>query len=1472
MLVALIRTRAIMLLLLACISLSSSQGIFQTSSLSNMRTSSDTALNFDLYSAITGWNLSFSLTGSYTPTLSNSSISIQGNLLKQSLVKKTETSNQLQSYSGLSIDSVRDYLYTVDENTLNVWNIKSLPSISLVNSYSISTSGNVFQTESFRFAGENNTEIYYVLTVETKSPSYTVKIFDCSNIMNITLAYGNLPGRAISSFNRATFYQETSGIWGFFYYASGIDIYQFNMTGSITGAFVTSVTAENFGIEDLNPVSISFYAQTGYFCDENEGLVVFSLSDLGSYLPTFPIIRRLPAPSQVGTIFSCVINEDYLTVDTTGGTIVYLLPSLTQWKIFPMNPGYEVNEVYGMTSSDSYTAGYVQTMASSSYSPVSFRIYSNTLDYSQAMLADIPIKTFLQGDSSNNNPSFAMYRPYSSQKNYVIVSSANFMYVYLLQPAAYLSFPKQSVAYNYTGTLFVTNGTANSSYDLALQGISPNSTLLYTSKQQYPGQNYAAYTNYSTYILTKENKTFISYVPLSNYYSGQNVTYNFSVSQGLSPYDNITITNPPKSLLTSNLALPENTASNSGTFSVLSVDLMYDIVVVMLQNSVQVNFFYQAVNISTFEISITPSYLTPSFAVLHATDNFYIIVESDGTNPDNQELIVQWAVYNVSHTSYKLIETYVFTDRPPSTKIECESRNFYSLYGSVIDVYYFTALSGNFSLKYVNTISSDTISPKFNFLPITFKASTNLYVYDYFKGLIQITTSDTINYATFSNVTFPETYDVQIETDGSNNLYVYTNNLINEVIYKVSLGSLNSVLMTPFHCSFPLAISLNSPFFGVLCAEYQYYSVQIYDMNAVSYESFYTEIFPGSQGTFALGSSYIPNGVLYFIDGQTLKTYILGQYGDSTWMPTYPVAYRPQSDSSLVTWARISVSFNSTVFSSSYPLSLLITASNNYMSYGENIAYTLYNTADFIQSNPSFDPISSNLTSGDIDLATSNFAEALPLNAFKGNNIDFAFQINNTANNIVSATESCSNTKAEFCLENKTYEFYETSKSFYDFDISGDYFIGTDGTSAYLYTLNDTSLIEVTSIFINSGVECMNIKFLPNAPTFVISCTNNTDFNNFITVIDPMDGQCSSNNITVGYATQFMKTYKSSSTVFMLYHYEGTTLSIYSISLTGSEVSCVCAFKLIKHVTQNTLGVSSFNLVDIGFWRSTMFILVEQSLGLLYVNNKTVGLKPTFTLSFTFFPSSNVVSVSSSQIASSSFLSDKQTVLLIMNSADVYKVSLGNMAVITHYPKIMQGGLVPVNKIAAVYEDLSLLVYPVFVQLEAGVLRVLNYSSDPSSGIYKDRPLNFTYGSNRYQKIQFFPSYPAVLAHTVNFYNLAEFSGPAHLLLIRDKPMGYIYKSNGKYNGTLALVGYSKSETEQFTPVSYYYPGSSNPANDIADSTNNYGSDWNTWYFWTILGLFSLVLVTSGVSIYVCMKKKERAYSSLSIGLTTVNP
>jgi hypothetical protein len=228
--------------------------------------------------------------------------------------------------------------------------------------------------------------------------------------------------------------------------------------------------------------------------------------------------------------------------------------------------------------------------------------------------------------------------------------------------------------------------------------------------------------------------------------------------------------------------------------------------------------------------------------VLHATDYFYIVVESDGENPDNQELVVQWAVYNISQISYKMVESYVFTDRPSSTKIECESRNFYSLYGSVIDVYYFTAISGNFSMKYVNTISSDNISPQFDFSPITFKASTSLYVYDYFKGLIKITTSDNINYVTFSNVTFPETYDVQIETDGSNNLYVYTNNLVNEIIYKVSLGSLNSVLMTPFHCSFPLAISLNSPFFGVLCAEYQYYSIQIYDINAVSYVFLYRNL------------------------------------------------------------------------------------------------------------------------------------------------------------------------------------------------------------------------------------------------------------------------------------------------------------------------------------------------------------------------------------------------------------------------------------------------------------------------------------------------------------------------------------------------------------------------------------------------------------------------------------------------------
>ena len=173
---------------------------------------------------------------------------------------------------------------------------------------------------------------------------------------------------------------------------------------------------------------------------------------------------------------------------------------------------------------------------------------------------------------------------------------------------------------------------------------------------------------------------------------------------------------------------------------------------------------------------------------------------------------------------------------------------------------------------------------------------------------------------------------------------------------------------------------------------------------------------------------------------------------------------------------------------SQYNFAIKLTASNLYMTSQETIYLTLLNTANYIYYTTSYNRSSSNFTSGSI-YVSENFQNYLPLEAFSGNDLDFALALNGSTSNIIPATEQCVSPAVQFCVENKTFEFQTIPYTMNDFDVFENLLVFTNSENITVYNVTTNSYLFFSVFEVNS---CYFVRFIPGVEYFVVSCTNNT--------------------------------------------------------------------------------------------------------------------------------------------------------------------------------------------------------------------------------------------------------------------------------------------------------------------------------------------------------------------------------------------
>ena len=206
--VALNPTSSVTLLWAMLLVLSSGQTITQLNSLANLRVSQSEDLFLDLYNMISGPNLTFSISGTYSPSLPSNDVKIYQNLnLAYNTTKKIST-NQRQSYGGLQIDYNRKLLFTIENSNITLWDLSKFPELTKRASYAIQVDPGFtvvsIQLVNFKVVPGKALQ-RFGFTIDFKGSTYFIRVLNFTDVDNITEIVAIQQFRLIPSFSRATF-------------------------------------------------------------------------------------------------------------------------------------------------------------------------------------------------------------------------------------------------------------------------------------------------------------------------------------------------------------------------------------------------------------------------------------------------------------------------------------------------------------------------------------------------------------------------------------------------------------------------------------------------------------------------------------------------------------------------------------------------------------------------------------------------------------------------------------------------------------------------------------------------------------------------------------------------------------------------------------------------------------------------------------------------------------------------------------------------------------------------------------------------------------------------------------------------------------------------------------------------------------------------------------------------------------------
>ncbi|CAG9322542.1 unnamed protein product [Blepharisma stoltei] len=1459
--------------------------IFELEGLQDLRVAANTGGIFYLKDLIQGKNLTYSLSGEIINNTQAELPHLSQGITLAGSVNKNQSIPSANGFELIGQDPMNlGTIFIIEENNLTLWDISDASAPQMITSYQPP-----FQSSIISVVPYSNGLSSVCAILQATSAGFKAGLINVTNYEEVNyLSEMSVTITSKGSIIGASIYGSDNEIWHAVVLSNSdyqIVIFHYNLTSRSAELF-NQINGSAVEEKQFNPISVAFSNSGGYICDQTNGIYQFQSSNFFS-APNQPLLitSLLADPTDFGEIFSCNFQGDVLYVGTASGIVLYGLPEFYYIKKLaryqdPSQPYILSNLPRISLYPPELITGYYVIDANT----VTFRISMLDEEMYENLLYDIPVNELFYDDSSNDTtPPYIIAYNVDTDFYYIIFSTPNYVFSYEIDTNPMITLFSSNSGYTFNGTLEVWNSFSQISPNVSIQGVDPRDYTIYTWRGNSAADGFLNPDTIELYTeinITKLNQVF--YLPLTNYLSGQDLSYQMYMSNPIDGCE-VNIIMPPKSNIISSTQV-----TTAGYSPVVISDFDDKLrVIVAVPSSTSYAFLYSSTNEGTFLQSTLKCSDPTKTATLATTYNFedkYILIECSSQSSSTGLFSVDWDIY-VLYTDYTVsyLNTISYTQTLFSEKIGFVCDIFYAEKGNQIQLFNMTVGSNAIALNPLQIISSDSLNGITEFTPTDISPDNdfcNLYVYDLVNGLIlvylkDITEKQTLyDYQLFSTFGDRESSVFISYTNG--NLFIISSeeadpfSIIvcnideNELVYEKTLPVMPG-------CSYT-GLSVTEDFLLVFCQNIQQNKVLVFDYhNLYTFESLYTTINLSQVGSISAVKA--ENNLLFVYSGQYLSTYTVGQVSD--YISLYQHSYMLPYFTGISTWALLEFNFTQ-VPDENVSGDLKLIAKNELYSDSVIITFAFLSRGTVIELNDRFDVENSVLTSGSkVKVIDAQFSTPIPLSAFIGNNIEFGLVYSNGTR--IDPTDYC-NAAQPICILGKysmgeTLTFNNLTTFAYDMASYGEilYISAPNQILAYNTSESPSKLLQIYNLAnINQAyfTSCYKIHTVGGFPQLLImSCevfakSSSTYGNTYLMTLNLTDFS-SGFPIPSAYPAYIIETVVDSSQLYpLVFVYNGEDLKIYQLVKQDSQYELNPYFTL----DAESLDLNQFYLTSILYTSPTELILIEESAGFLWLKTNNLPPNPVFydlvsVISF----ESLIADYGGLHLMSAVLLSDNMTIIATEYQGDAYIFRLGDTDInfVRQVPSINEENAFWMNSLVAI-ESLQLFAYPYFnYKTDQTFLRVVNYSQPNDNAIYTEIPLG---SESPETNIANFLNTKIILGNSeklgiVEMILMVQTSLDSTTEIVsatlRTFPL-VIYNPIGREDSeTLELeasIEDSGSKESLGTAKVEFSPKGSTPSKDGSSKS----SEWyKKWWVWLAVGLGILLFISAGVFTYIFINKRK---------------
>ena len=550
---------------------------------------------------------------------------------------------------------------------------------------------------------------------------------------------------------------------------------------------------------------------------------------------------------------------------------------------------------------------------------------------------------------------------------------------------------------------------------------------------------------------------------------------------------------------------------------------------------------------------------------------------------------------------------------------------------------------------------------------------------------------------------------------------------------------------------------------------------------------------------------------MFTIKNQQISIYSVGQNLQS--------GYKSLDSTSARTFGIFNIN---KVTNKSTEIQLEVKASSQYGTASTNISVFLWNN-QYLESNPDFQITKSPLTSGTIDVTTSNFSAIVPVDALLGNNIKYYLLIDN---NLILRSDYCLDASS-ICIENKLFTISDSEYFTYDFLLNDNIMLATSNNNISIFNISADfvpiyySAISFSNFFQNPNTNFIFIDVFIDNYT-LISVATWSQAKHYALFTGTFFGEVLS-SFNISYTPLWMKISQIGSFVYL---YDSIGLYVFIVENNILQYQ--------TYYTDATFNVS-FNPISAEYYNESTILIGDMNMGAVFIQQNTL---------YQYIPIPN-----NGELAGLYKLST--SIIMLLSSGDGYQISTLNFTILQHYYSLSAVHTIPSNFQGAINEKEGIIIYPIYLSYsDTGHIRVANITS---GYIIADYEIIRGSESNRnFWRIAFSITNPYIFYH--DLFDVER----VYTIMIRNQISVYIHKeSDKKSNSVLQLIGITNGKELKLNPVEIIYYDKPSDGSKNGTSDNNI---YDKWWFWVIVAGSFMLLVVIGMAIY--KKRKSICHSN----------